>query len=422
MTRLSPVLLSYTYEELCDLRYYSSGRGIYLFTKDGKKVLDGLSGSMNANLGHGNGTIADAMATQALGLTSVPSVAGDISDDCVVLAEKLRGFLGLPDTTVSFTSSGSEATETALAIVWKYWKEMGLRGKTKILSLNGSYHGCTLGALAITGRSDEHLDVPVVPNLRLALPAWDPLDGSRVSTALEKMLSRRGPETVAAIFLEPVMGLAGMVPAAREDIRKVVSICRSNEILVVLDEALTSLGRVGYSTAASFFGVDHDILLISKGLGCGFVPIGATCIASPVASVLWSSMPALRHGHTASGNAIASRVASTVLDELEVCGATTNARRMEAVFLEQMAAGIKNLPDKHEIRATGLCLAVETVDSTYAQCVRQAAFGLGLRIRAIDRNVIVCPPLVIKERELAEMTAILCSALAAVHSSQSPRG
>lgn len=422
MTSMSSVLPSYTYVEPHDLRLYSSGRGAYLFTKGGKKVLDGLSGSMNANLGHGNGSIAEAMARQAHGLTSLPSVAGDISDDCITLAEKLRGFLGLPHTTFSFTSSGSEATETALAIVWKYWSVMGRGGKTKVLSLDGSYHGCTLGALAITGRSEEHLDVPVLPDFRLALPSWDPSDSSRVSTALEKILSRMGSETVAAIFLEPVMGLAGMVPAAKEDIRKVVSLCQSNDILVVLDEALTGLGRVGHPTAASFFGIDHDLLLVSKGLGCGFVPIAATCIAARVSSVLGTSLPALRHGHTSSGNPIAARVASTVIDELKACDATTNARQMEAVFLDQMAAGIANLHGKHEVRATGLCLAVETDESAYAQQVRQAAFDLGLRVRAIDRNIIVCPPLVILEREITELATLLTRALAIADRNRYPRG
>ena len=366
---------------------------MYLYTRDGKKVLDGLSGSMNANLGHGNAAVAVAMHAQALRLTAVPSVAGDVSDDCVGLAEKLCRFLGLTDTACSFTSSGSEATEAALAIVWKYWSEMGYPGKTKVLSLDGSYHGCTLGALALTGRADEHADVPLAPNFRLALPAWDPYDASRVSTSLELTLARIGTETVAAIFLEPVMGLAGMVPAARDDIRRVVGICRANDILVVLDEALTGLGRAGHSTAADSYGIDHDLLLVSKGLGCGFVPIAATCIAARISSVLRRSLPALRHGHTSSGNPMAARVASTVLDELVIRDAILNARRMEGVFKEQMAAGMAELRGQYALRATGLCLAVETDDPAHAQQVRRVAFDLGLRIRAIDRNVIACPPL-----------------------------
>lgn len=418
MTSISPAMLSYTYENSRDLRFYSSGNGAYLFTRDGKKVLDGLSGSMNANLGHGNEAIAAAMASQAVGLTAVPSVAGDVSDDCITLAEKLLDFLRLPGATCSFVSSGSEATETALAIVWKYWSEMGRPGKTKVLSLDGSYHGCTLGALAITGRSDEHVDVPSVPNFRLALPSWDPSNDSRVSAALEEVLASIGNETVAAIFLEPVMGLAGMVPAALDDIRRVVSICRSNDILVVLDEALTGLGRAGHRTAADLYGIDHDLLLVSKGLGCGFVPIAATCVAPRISSVLERSLPALRHGHTSSGNPIAARIASTVIDELEAHDAIQNARRMEDVFKEQMAAGMAELRLHYAVRATGLCLAVGTDDPAYAQQVRQTAFDLGLRIRAIDRNLIACPPLVVLEREIAEMAALLSRALAVAERSR----
>lgn len=419
MTSMTAALLSYTYESPQDFRVYSSGHGVYLYTSDGKKVLDGLSGSMNANLGHGSTAIAAVMHTKALGLTAVPSVAGDVSDDCVALAKKLCRFLGLPDATWLFTSSGSEATEAALAIVWKYWSEIGRPRKTKILSLDGSYHGCTLGALALTGRADEHADIPSAPSFRLALPAWSPDDASRVSAALEDTLARVGAETIAAIFLEPVMGLAGMVPAARDDIRRVVGICRANDILVILDEALTGLGRAGHRTVAESYGIDHDMLLVSKGLGCGFVPIAATCVASCVSSVLRRSLPALRHGHTSSGNPMAARVASTVLDELADRDAISNARRMEGVFKERMTAGISGLRGHYDLRATGLCLAVETDDSAHAQRVRHAAFDLGLRVRAIDRNVIACPPLVITEQEITEMTALLSRALAIAE--RSPR-
>ncbi|MGW1728144.1 aminotransferase class III-fold pyridoxal phosphate-dependent enzyme [Streptomyces sp. NPDC002306] len=412
MASTAAALLSYTYENPQDFRVYSSGRGVYLYTSGGKRVLDALAGSMNANLGHGNAAIAAAMYAQALGLTAVPAVAGDVSDDCINLAEKLRCSLGLPDTTCSFTSSGSEATEAALAIVWKYWSEMGCPGKTKILSLKGSYHGCTLGALALTGRADEHADVPTTTNFRLSLPAWDPHDALRVSAALERTLARAGAQTIAAIFLEPVMGLAGMVPAAPEDIRQVAAICRANDILVVLDEALTGLGRVGHRTAADFYGIAPDLLLVSKGLGCGFVPIAVTCIASRIASVLRRSSPALRHGHTSSGNPMAARIASVVLDELAARDAVSNARSMEGVLREHMAAGMAELSGHYSLRCTGLCLAVETDDPAHAQQVRHTAFDLGLRVRAIDQNVIACPPLTITEEETIELAVLLSRALA----------
>ena len=218
------------------------------------------------------------------------------------------------------------------------------------------------------------------------------------------------------------MGLAGMVPAALEDIRKVVGICRSNDILVVLDEALTGLGRAGHRTAAGLYGIDHDLLLVSKGLGCGFVPIAATCVAPHISSVLERSLPALRHGHTSSGNPIAARIASTVIDELEARDAIENAYRMERVFKEQMAVGIAELRLHYSVRATGLCLAIGTDDPAFAQQVRQTAFDLGLRIRAIDRNLIACPPLVILEREIAEIAALLSRALAVAERSRKAEG
>jgi acetylornithine/N-succinyldiaminopimelate aminotransferase len=404
-------ILPYTYESSLDLKVYVSGSGVHLRTRDGREVLDGLSGSMNANLGHGNAAVAAAMHAQSLGLTAVPSIAGEVSVECVVLAEKLRSFLDLPDTAFLFTSSGSEATEAAAAIVWKYWLEIDRPGKVKILSLDGSYHGCTLGALALTGRNDEHVDVPFAQDIRVPLPPWDPSDSSRVSSALERTLTCIDADAIGAVFLEPVMGLAGMVPAARGDIQEVVRICRANDILVVLDEALTGLGRVGHATAADFYGIDHDILLISKGLGCGFVPIAATGVARHISAVLSHSAPTLRHGHTSSGNPMAARVASTVLDELARRDVFTNARRMEDLFRLQMAPAIGARREHCRLRATGLCLALETHHPDYALQVARSAFDVGLRIRAIDQNVIACPPLVISRDEICEMSELLSRAL-----------
>jgi adenosylmethionine-8-amino-7-oxononanoate aminotransferase len=410
-----PIALSYTFDEPEDYRVFSSGYGTYLFMADGRRLLDGLSGSMNANLGHGNATVAAAMQEQAVRLTALPSVAGDVSQDSIALASQLGRVLRVPDSAWLFTSSGSEATEAALAVVWKFWSDAGQPGRTKILSLDESYHGCTLGALAITGRAEERLDIApsLVPDCRVALPAWDPDDPARVARALESILARERPETIAAIFLEPVMGLAGMIPAHRDDIRKVVELCRANNILVVLDEALTGLGRTGQLTAADLYGIDHDLLLISKGLGCGFVPIAGTCIAPRVASVLRKTPPMLRHGHTASANPLAARVALAVLDELDARSAVAAARQMGDVFMRQMQATLPELRRRYRLRGTGLCLAVETETPELAQQARRNAFEGGLRIRAIDKNVIACPPLTISEREIEQLATMLHGGLAA---------
>lgn len=418
MTPEMSLLLPYTYERLADLRIYSSGRGVYLYTKDGRQVIDGLSGSMNANLGHGNAAVAAAMNEQALNLTSLPSIAGDVSEASLLLSDRLTSILGVPNSVCVFTSSGSEATEAALAAVWKYWSDIGKQGKDKILSLEGSYHGCTLGALAITGRAEEHVDVRLsVPNFRLKLPAWNPEDASGVSSSLERVIASESPEQIAAIFLEPIMGLAGMIPAPENDIRRVVEICRANNILVVLDEALTGLGRAGHVTVAQLYGIEPDILLVSKGLGCGFVPIAATCLAPRIASVLQGASPTLRHGHTASGNPMAARVACTVLDELDARDAYANAARMGETFHCQMSTVLPTLRRGYILKAIGLCLAIETDSPAFAQEVRRSAYLLGLRIRAIDRNIIVCPPLIITPHEIAELVDRLSRALSVAEQS-----
>ncbi|MBF6150342.1 aminotransferase class III-fold pyridoxal phosphate-dependent enzyme [Nocardia nova] len=417
MNSVPAVLISYTNGHRDDIRTYVSGNGVYLYTSHGRRIFDGVAGSMNANLGHGNAPIATAMHEQALTLTAVPAIAGDITDSALRLASELGEPLGLTELgwQYLFTSSGSEATETALAAVWKYWSSTGHPRRRKILSLDHSYHGCTLGALAVTGRADEHTDVPVlVPNLRVALPAWDPRAPTRVSDALAQLLTRDGADELAAIFLEPVMGLAGMIPAAGSDIRRLVQLCRTNGILVVLDEALTGLGRTGRCTAAELYGVEPDILLVSKGLGCGFVPIAATCLAPTLASVLQQAPVTLRHGHTASGNPLATAVASTILDELTAHHVAANAQRMGSLLKRQLSTELAGSPGVQQLRATGLCIALETPSPEYAELVRRCAFDLGLRIRAIDANVILSPALTITTDECTELSALTAAAFHAV--------
>jgi len=423
MAMKDALLASYTYHNSNDNRIYCGGEGIYLTTQDGERVIDALSGSMNANLGHGNRSVAHVMHCQAKGLSAIPTVAGDINDASIELAAELCSLIADAGAMCSFSSSGSEASETALSIVWKYWRELGKPKKTRVISLDGSYHGCTLGALAITGRTDEHVDIPdVEPPIRIQLPAWNAGGNSPVSDGLSEILSQNGADDIAAIFLEPVMGLAGMIPAVLHDITTVIQICRQHEILVVLDEALTGLGRTGQIFAKSHFGIDCDILLVSKGLGCGFTPIAATILSSNVAEVFRNTVPSLRHGHTSSGNPLSARVALEVLKQISSMNVVENAQLAGDQLCSQLNAMVGDLKHHYVVRATGLCIGLEAESETLSLRVPRVAIEYGLRVRSIDKNIILCPPLIISPNEVDKIVDLMRSTMTDIERDTDQKG
>jgi adenosylmethionine-8-amino-7-oxononanoate aminotransferase len=420
MLSARPIFTGYSYSGVDELRRYKSGKGEYLFTSDGRKILDGLAGSMNTNLGHGNEAIAEVMHSQAMGLCGLPAVGGEASEAAIELAIRLSDRVGSPGLVSTFCSSGSEATEAALAIVWKYWRELGRPAKNRIISLDGSYHGCTFGALATTGRRDEHADIGgLLPTFRLQLPSWNPQDDQEVSRALCKLLSVQSSETIGAIILEPVMGLAGMVPAPRHDFREVVRTCRANDILVIVDEALTGLGRTGRILASAWYEIEYDILLLSKGLGCGFAPIASASFRQSIADVLRRSFPTLRHGHTASGNALSARVACALFDEIDRMQVVNNALTMGEQLISQLQDSASRHAAIESVQGLGLCVGVKFTDDRVAQKVVELSFERGLRLRALGCSVLMCPPLTISSQtccELADLAISSISEAAGTHS------
>jgi len=379
---------------------YSGGKGAYLYTSDGRKILDAWSGAMNANIGHGNEAVSRHMAEHAQGMCALAAFADEFSESCSALATQLKDLLSPTVAGTTFCSSGSEAVETALALARTYWNRLGRPDKRLFLSLDGSYHGCTMGALAVTGRSDGATDVRnVLPQIRIRLPAWNAADPLAVSRYLKAILkSQHAPGDIAAIILEPVMGLAGMIPAPPADLTEVVNVCRECDILVIFDEVLTGLGRSGKLLAADHFGVPYDMLLLSKGLGCGFIPIGSVSVSAHVRQTLEARSAVLLHGHTASGNAFACGVASVVLREIQRLEAVKNAAALSPMLLSGLRDVAREHPFIRTVRGLGLCIGMVCENDQIAFGITKAAFDEGLRVRFIDDTVTILPPLTLSEK------------------------
>lgn len=415
------------------------GDGIYIYTKDGKRFLDGCSGAICANIGHGNKRVARVAAEQAgkLAFAYRTQFETEPAND---LAAMLAALGPEELNRVFFINSGSEAVEAALKLARQYWYTQGKTGKSMIISRRPSYHGSTIGALSAT--SYAPLNIPFRP-MQMQVPKISapycyhcPLNKEYPSCEmacareLERQILVQGKENVAAFITEPIGGAStgGAVPPP-EWFPMVQRICRENEVLLIVDDVLTGCGRTG-----AFYGFEHwnvtpDIVAISKGLGGGYTPIGA-CIAREeiVEPILESG--GFMHGHTYAGNPLSCAIAREVLTITLEEKLIENSGAMGTILHERL----HELKEKYEIigdvRGRGLLAGVEFVRDRANrepfppnwQVAREAteiAREKGLLIyprRSLyglsGDHVLLAPPLIINAEQIDEMLTVFDDTLA----------
>ena len=409
----------------------SHGQGIYLWDRTGKRYLDGASGALVANLGHGRREIAEAMAAQAtrvafahtMRFTSAPQ------EELAARIARLLPF-GLRHTYP--VSGGSEATETAVKMVRQYYLEIGQPLRFRILARWASYHGNSLGALSASGHITRRR--PYAPLLSPAFghfPPPDPecsgpdLDGECDCTrALRTTIERVGPETVAAILLEPVGGSAnsGVVPH-QGYMSAIARIAREYGILLVADEVMTGFGRTGEVLGMSHFQEAPDLITSAKGLSGGYAPLGAVVANDRVYAAIRDGSGRFAHGFTYGGHPVACAAGAKALEILEREALVENARRMGGV----LRTGLEEIAAHHtvvrKVQGLGLMqgIVLETDARPGARAARLAddAFQSGLIVYAgsggpsgvLGDHVLVAPPLVIDSDGVGELLDLLDQAL-----------
>ncbi|SMO33770.1 aminotransferase family protein [Halorubrum cibi] len=340
-----------------------------LVTAEGEEILDAAAGAAVANLGHSPPDVADAMAEQAerVGYVStshfsVPSVES--------VGEKLASMTPDPLNAAFFVNSGSEAVESAIKLARDYHVARGEPTREAVIGRWASYHGSTLGALAASGNTGRRTTYdPLLrdwPKIGPAYPyRWDH-EGSPEEQAiaaareLERLVRRRGPETVAAFIAEPVGGSS--IPATRPHpayYREIRRICSEYGLLFIADEVMVGFGRTGEPFACEGLGVTPDLMVLGKGLSAGYAPISAMMVADGVVETLEEHDHPFQHGHTYSGNPISAAVADRVLDRYTedlFAAVRRRGRRLEET-LEPLAEH----PIVGEIRRVGLQVGVEFV-------------------------------------------------------------
>lgn len=412
------------------------GQGCYLYDNEGRSWLDGSSGAVVANLGHGVADIVSAATRQAEQLAFVfrsqftSRAAEELAD---LLADLAPGDLN----RLFLVNSGSEATELAQKIAIQYWQERGEPQRIRVLSRTTSYHGVTLGALAMSGHAGRR--APFAPLLtddaRVATPYCYrcPLDlafpGCKLACAdtLRDEIERMGPETVAAFIAEPVVGASGgaIVPPPGYDVR-VRELCNEYGILYIADEVMTGMGRTGLMFASEREDAVPDMLVLGKGLGAGYTPVGAVLVSDRIVETIRSGTGQLLFGHTMSGNPLTAATALAVVRHLLEHDLPGNAARQG----EKLGRRLRELAARHpvigDIRGSGLLWGLELVAPDGApfppevaatgRLVR-AAFDAGLVIYpaagAIGGRgdaVLIAPPLNITDAVLDHLMALLDAA------------
>jgi len=426
-----------TYEEGGHVPVITRGDGAYIWDDQGKRYLDGLAGLFVVQVGHGRQELAEVMAKQANELAFFPlwSYAHPAAID---LADRLAALAPGDLNRVFFTSGGGEAVESAWKLAKQYYKLTGKPMKHKVISRSIAYHGTPAGALSITGIPDaKKYFEPLVPsavkvpntNFYRATEHGDDLEafGRWAADRIAEAIEFEGPDTVAAVFLEPVQNSGGCFPPPPGYLERVREICDEYDVLYVSDETICAYGRIGDYFATKRYGVQPDIITSAKGLTSGYAPLGAMLVSDRLFEPFKHGQNYFAHGYTWGGHPVAAAVALANLDIFEREGINQHVQANEGAFRATLEK-LSDLPIVGDVRGDGYFYGIElvkdkatkeTFDENESErllrgFLSKALFDAGLYCRADDRGdpvIQLAPPLIVGQKEFDEIEQILRSVL-----------
>ncbi|MGE0501403.1 MAG: aspartate aminotransferase family protein [Rhizobiaceae bacterium] len=415
--------------------------GIYLWTRDGRRFIDGSSGPMAVNLGYGNPAVLDAMRTQMAKTTFAYRLHFE-NEPAEELARELAQKMPNELDRIFFVSGGSEAVESCIKLARQWAVATGQPKRWKVIGRMPSYHGGTYGALAVTGDglltdtfNEQMRPMPTIP----APTAYRDRDnlsmeqrGVKYADMLEEKILAEGPESVVAFIMEPIGGAATAALVAPDSYYpRIREICDRYGILLIHDEVMGGVARTGRFLAGDHWNCKPDIVSLSKGIGSGYAPLGA--MAAPIRLVKpVLDMGGFQHGHTYAGNPLACAAGLAVLREVDRLKLTENAAAMGDALL----AGLRGLQEKYpfigDVRGRGLLTGIEFVADRQTMAPLPPQMNIGQKIldRAYERglivysrrvtggvagdNMIVAPPLIVTAEQVDEIVAILGAAIGVV--------
>lgn len=390
--------------------------GAYLYTEDGRRIIDGIS-SWWVNLhGHGHPAIVAAIAEQAARLDHV-LLAGTTNETIEELAARLRKILPPQLEHIFFSDDGSTAVEVAIKLAVQYWKNIGRPEKQSLVALDHAYHGDTVGAMSVGDDSGftESFQSLLFPVHRVhsaycyRCPAGKTRAACNIecADALQDLLERKHRQ-IAAVIVEPLLqGAGGMIVHPLEFLQRIRKLCTQFGVLLITDEVLTGFGRCGQMFAAEIAGVVPDLMCLSKGLTGGVLPMGATiCTAEIHGAFLGDdSSRTFYHGHSYTGNPIAAAAGIASLKIFESEPVFDRIRAIEKIHCQRLSA-IREHPAVGEVRSIGTIAAVEIKadDPGYFSKLRPKLYDFfidaGVLLRPLGNVIYILPPYVIAPADL----------------------
>jgi putrescine aminotransferase len=405
-------------------RVITHAQGVYLFDSDGRRLLDGMAGLWCVTLGYGRRELAEVARAQMLELPFYNSFFQATHPPAIELARMLVEVTPPQFNHVFFTGSGSEANDTVVRLVRRYWDLKGEPQRSVIISRHNAYHGSTMAGASLGGLAPMHaqggLPIPGIEHIRQ--PYWYGEGGDSTpeefgllaARALEEKILELGPERVGAFIGEPIQGAGGVIIPPASYWPEIQRIVDKFGLLLIADEVICGFGRTGQWFGSDYYRIQPDLMPIAKGMSSGYLPIGGVMIADRIARVLIELGGDFNHGFTYSGHPVSCAVACETLRIMQRENLVERVRTSTAPYLAERWATLADHPLVGEARIVGLMGALELVrdkdqrtpfpePGAVGTICRDICFENGLVMRAVRDSMIIAPPLVIDRTEIDEL-------------------
>ena len=412
-------------------RMLERAEGMYYWTPDGRKILDGTAGLWCVNAGHCRPKIAEAIAAQAKKLDFAPSfqmghpIAFEFAERLSAIAPKGVG-------RVFYTNSGSESADTALKFALAYHRARGEAGRFRLIGRERGYHGVNFGGMSVGGivgnrKTFGTAMLPGVDHIRHThdpvrnlMTHGQPAHGVEFAEDLERLVALHDASSIAAVIVEPVAGSTGVLIPPKGYLERLREICTRHGILLIFDEVITGFGRLGTPFAADYFGVKPDMITCAKGITNGTIPMGAVLISDEIYEAFMKGPDGMEffHGYTYSGHPMACAAGIATLDVYAEEGLLTRAAEL-AKYWEDALWKLKASKHVMDLRVIGLVGGIELHPREGAPGKRAfeaftKAFDKGVLIRVTSDTIAVSPPLIVEKAQIDQIVGTISEVLATV--------
>ncbi|MCB1354945.1 MAG: aspartate aminotransferase family protein [Maritimibacter sp.] len=401
-------------------RVITRASGVMLTDSEGEQIIDGMAGLWCVNIGYGRDELAEAAYRQMKELPFYNTFFMSTHVPAIALADKLAALAPGDLNHVFFAGGGSEANDTNIRLVRRYWELMGKPGKTTIISRKNAYHGSTVGSASLGGMQGMHAQggLPIPGVVHIGQPHWY-LEGGDMSPEefglmrareLEAKIDEIGEESVAAFIAEPIQGAGGVIVPPDSYWPEISRICAERDILLIVDEVITGFGRTGKWFGTEYYGLKPDIVTVAKGLSSGYAPIGGSLVSDKVAEVI--GREEFAHGYTYSGHPVSAAVALENLRIMEEERIVDHVANEAGPYLARKWHQLADHPFVGETKIVGMMASLALTadksvrkpfaspEGTVGYTVREKCFKNNVIMRHVGDRMIISPPLVMQKADI----------------------